>query len=74
MRIAEVLAASTGGIGRHVASLAPRLATLGHDVTVYGPPTTAAAHEFGNVPVRPPAALRSATLPILPLSRHKTHG
>jgi glycosyltransferase involved in cell wall biosynthesis len=58
MRIAEVLAASTGGIGRHVASLAPRLVALGHDVTVYGPAATAAAHDFGAVPVRPPAALR----------------
>lgn len=53
MRIAEVLSASTGGIGRHVASLAPRLVALGHDVTVYCPPSTAAVHDFGAVPVEP---------------------
>lgn len=47
MRIAEVLGASTGGIGRHVAGLAPRLVALGHDVTVYCPAATAAAHDFG---------------------------
>ncbi|MFL6065790.1 MAG: glycosyltransferase family 4 protein [Friedmanniella sp.] len=58
MRIAEVLTASTGGIGRHVASLAPRLAALGHDVTVYCPGSTAAAHDFGAGAVRPLRDLR----------------
>lgn len=43
MRIAQVLTASTGGIGRHVASLVPRLRAAGHEVIVYGPPGTALA-------------------------------
>ncbi|WP_375426205.1 glycosyltransferase family 4 protein [uncultured Friedmanniella sp.] len=47
MRIAEVLGASTGGIGRHVASLVPRLVAQGHEVTVYCPPVTVLAHDFG---------------------------
>jgi glycosyltransferase involved in cell wall biosynthesis len=42
MRVALVLASSTGGIGRHVASLASGLHESGHDLTVYGP---AAAEE-----------------------------
>lgn len=63
MRIAEVLATSTGGIGRHVASLAPRLVALGHDVTVHAPAATAAAHDFGTVPVRPTTALRGGARP-----------
>lgn len=44
MRIALVLAASTGGIGRHVASLAPRLVARGHRVRIYCPAGTAAGH------------------------------
>ena len=42
-----VLTASTGGIGRHVASVAPRLVGLGFDVTVYASPVTLAAHDVG---------------------------
>jgi glycosyltransferase involved in cell wall biosynthesis len=42
-----VLTASTGGIGRHVASIAPRLEALGFDVTVYASPVTLAAHDVG---------------------------
>jgi glycosyltransferase involved in cell wall biosynthesis len=57
MRVAEVLAASTGGIGRHVASVAQRLVGLGHDVEVFCPAMTAAAHDFGAVVVRPLAEL-----------------
>jgi glycosyltransferase involved in cell wall biosynthesis len=57
MRVAEVLAASTGGIGRHVASLAPRLVALGHDVRVFCPAGTAGAHDFGSVEVRTLAEL-----------------
>ena len=53
MRIVEALSASTGGIGRHVASLAPRLVDLGHDVTVLCPPSTAAAHDLGGLDVQP---------------------
>ena len=46
MRIAQVLTASTGGIGRHVASLVPRLVQRGHTVRVFCPPVTAATHEL----------------------------
>jgi len=37
VRIAQVITASTGGIGRHVSSLVPRLRAAGHEVRVYGP-------------------------------------
>ena len=53
MRVVEVLSASTGGIGRHVASLAPRLVDLGHEVTILCPPSTAAAHDFCGLDVQP---------------------
>jgi glycosyltransferase involved in cell wall biosynthesis len=46
VRIALVLTASTGGIGQHVASIAPRLAARGHDVRVFCPAVTAAAQDF----------------------------
>ena len=42
-----VLTASTGGIGRHVASVAPRLVARGFDVTVYASAVTLAAHDVG---------------------------
>ena len=42
-----VLTASTGGIGRHVASVAPRLVARGFDVTVHAPAVTLAAHDVG---------------------------
>ena len=48
VRIAQVLTASTGGIGRHVASLVPRLVQRGHTVRVFCPPVTAAAHELAH--------------------------
>ncbi|MBV9292948.1 MAG: glycosyltransferase family 4 protein [Frankiales bacterium] len=38
LTVALVLAASTGGIGRHVADLAGRLVARGHQVMVCGPP------------------------------------
>jgi glycosyltransferase involved in cell wall biosynthesis len=44
MRIAQVLTASSGGIGRHVASIAPRLVARGHAVRVFCPAETASAH------------------------------
>ena len=46
MQIAQVLTASTGGIGRHVASLAPRMVERGHRVRVFCPASTAAAQGF----------------------------
>jgi len=42
-----VLTASTGGIGRHVASVAPRLVARGFDVTVHASSVTLAAHDVG---------------------------
>ena len=59
MRIAQVLTASTGGIGRHVASLVPRLVQRGHAVRVFCPPVTAATHELdrAGADVRPLADL-----------------
>ena len=55
MRIAVVLGASTGGIGQHVAGLAPRLVERGHQVLVFCPPETARAHGLDRpgVGVRP---------------------
>jgi glycosyltransferase involved in cell wall biosynthesis len=44
MKIAQLLTASTGGIGRHVASIAPRLVARGHAVRVFCPAETAVAH------------------------------
>ncbi|GAA1831189.1 glycosyltransferase family 4 protein [Microlunatus capsulatus] len=57
MRVVEVLGASTGGIGRHVADLAPRLVALGHEVTVLCPPATAAAHDLAGLDGGPPRRL-----------------
>ncbi len=59
MRIVETLSTSTGGIGRHVADLAPRLRALGHDVTVLCPAATAAAHDLTGLDVGPPRWLAS---------------
>lgn len=42
LRVLLVLATSTGGVGRHVASLAAGLEALGHDVTVAGPASSRA--------------------------------
>jgi len=46
VRVGLVLAASTGGIGRHVASLATGLAARGATVTVCCPADTAARYDF----------------------------
>jgi len=43
MKIAQVLTASVGGIGRHVASVAPRMQARGHAVRVFCPSVTAEA-------------------------------
>ena len=61
-RVALVLATSTGGIGRHVASLTAGLVEAGVDVTVYGPAATEerfgfAARGAGFVPIEIPQAL-----------------
>jgi glycosyltransferase involved in cell wall biosynthesis len=55
LRIAQILTASTGGIGRHVASLVPRLLAGGHRVRIYCPADTAAAQGLVDlgVPVAP---------------------
>jgi glycosyltransferase involved in cell wall biosynthesis len=57
-RVALVLASSTGGIGRHVASLAAGLVERGAQVTVYGPAATANWFDFAGdfVPVEIPAS------------------
>lgn len=62
MRVALVLSSSTGGIGRHVGSLAPRLVARGHAVRIYCPAVTRDAHDLGalGVDVLPLSALRSA--------------
>ena len=49
MKIAQVLSASTGGIGRHVASIAPRLVARGHQVRVFCPAVTAEAQGFASL-------------------------
>jgi glycosyltransferase involved in cell wall biosynthesis len=46
-RVALVLGTSTGGIGRHVASLAAGLAARGDDVAVFGPAATGERFDFG---------------------------
>ena len=58
-RIALVLSASTGGIGRHVASVAPRLVQRGHQVRLYCPAATDIAQGFSDrgLDVRPLAGL-----------------
>jgi glycosyltransferase involved in cell wall biosynthesis len=44
MKIGQVLTSSTGGIGRHAASVVHRLVRLGHQVRVCCPPQTARTH------------------------------
>ena len=46
MKIAQILTASTGGIGRHVASVAVRLRDRGHEVRIFCPPLTDRAQGF----------------------------
>jgi glycosyltransferase involved in cell wall biosynthesis len=51
MKIAQVLTASMGGIGRHVASIAPRMQARGHAVRVFCPDATAEAQDFADLGV-----------------------
>ena len=44
MKIGQVLTSSTGGIGRHAASVVQRLVRLGHHLRVCCPPETARTH------------------------------
>ncbi len=46
MKVAQLLTASTGGIGRHVASITPRLEQRGHQIRVFCPKATAEAQRF----------------------------
>jgi glycosyltransferase involved in cell wall biosynthesis len=46
MRIVLVLGTSSGGVGRHVRTLAHGLTTAGHDVLVAGPPATQSTFDF----------------------------
>jgi glycosyltransferase involved in cell wall biosynthesis len=68
-RVALVLASSTGGIGRHLASLAEGLHRLDHEVAVFGPQATGTLFDFAGrgaefVPVPMPdvRALRRSLL------------
>lgn len=72
-RVLLVLATSTGGVGRHVQSLAEGLAAGGHDVTVAGPSSTRAAFglpsyevvEIGSTPHPARDAVAAARLRVL---------
>jgi glycosyltransferase involved in cell wall biosynthesis len=59
VRIGQVLTASTGGIGRHVASVVFRLVQRGHRVRVFCPSVTASTHELARTgaDIRPLADL-----------------
>jgi len=46
VKVAQLLTASTGGIGRHVASITPRLEQRGHQIRVFCPKATAEAQGF----------------------------
>ena len=46
MKVAQLLTTSTGGIGRHVASIAPRLEHRGHQIRVFCPKVTTEAQGF----------------------------
>jgi glycosyltransferase involved in cell wall biosynthesis len=49
MKVAQLLTASTGGIGRHVASITPRLEERGHQIRVFCPKVTAEAQGFAEL-------------------------
>ena len=67
LRLALVLASSTGGIGRHVSSLASGLAGRGIAVTVYAPEATGRQFDFSSlgaafVPIEIPASPQPSDL------------
>jgi glycosyltransferase involved in cell wall biosynthesis len=64
-RVALVLAASTGGIGRHVASLAAGLVRRGAEVTVIGPAATGERFDFGAGFVAVPVSAGPRAVPAL---------
>jgi glycosyltransferase involved in cell wall biosynthesis len=49
VKVAQLLTASTGGIGRHVASITPRLEQRGHQIRVFCPKATAEAQGFAQL-------------------------
>jgi glycosyltransferase involved in cell wall biosynthesis len=49
MKIAQVITATTGGIGRHVASVVTRLVQRGHAVRIYGPEQSVRAHRLDDL-------------------------
>src|SRR5215211_1963253 len=49
MRIAQVITATSGGIGRHVVSLVARLVERGHAVRIYGPADSVRAHRLDDL-------------------------
>lgn len=67
LRVALVLASSTGGIGRHVGSLAAGLVSRGAWVTVYAPESTGDLFDFASrgaafVPLEIPASPQAGDL------------
>ncbi|HEY9483592.1 MAG TPA: glycosyltransferase family 4 protein [Micromonosporaceae bacterium] len=70
MRVALVLASSTGGIGRHVSSLASGLVARGLAVTVYAPETTGRQFDLASlgaafVPIEIPASPQPGDLRVV---------
>jgi glycosyltransferase involved in cell wall biosynthesis len=63
VRIAQVLTASTGGIGRHVASVVVRLVQQGHAVRIYSPAETSRTQRLDDLgaDVRPLSRLGRLT-------------
>jgi glycosyltransferase involved in cell wall biosynthesis len=49
VKVAQLLTASTGGIGRHVGSITPRLEQRGHQIRVFCPKATAEAQGFADL-------------------------
>jgi glycosyltransferase involved in cell wall biosynthesis len=49
MMVAQVITASVGGIGRHVASVVARLVQRGHAVRIYAPAVTVRAHRLDDL-------------------------